>query len=161
MTTILGIDPGTLITGYAIKNQHTVLDYGVIKPNKGLILAKRYQKIYEGVTQLVKAYVPDEIAIESQFTSKNVQSAMKVAMAKAMVLLVASLHEIPVFEYAPTVIKRAVTGIGSAKKYQVQQMIKHLLKLPQIVTEDTADALAVILCHEHYKKGQKQLTRIA
>ncbi len=150
---ILGIDPGTRITGYGVIAsdgvRHEVKDFGCIRPPVKAKIHERYLALYEGIEQLLEEYPISVLAIELQFVSKNAQSAMKIGMAKAMALLAAAKRGIAIFEYAPKEAKRAVVGTGSASKEQVQRMIQRLLFLPQIPQEDAADALAIALCHAH------------
>ena len=152
MAKILGIDPGTAITGYGvletIDKEYKPLDFGCIRTPTKLTLAKRYQIIFDAIEQLINKYNPDAVAIETQFVHKNPQSTLKIGMARAMVLLAAARRDIPIYEYAPTKIKIAVTGKGNAGKHSVQKMMQHHLNLAQIPTpEDAADALAIALCH--------------
>jgi len=151
---ILGIDPGTRITGYGIihvsSNQPQPLDFGCIRPPPNLSLPERYKIIFDGVESLIEKHAPTAIAVESQFVLKNVQSAIKLGMAKGMVLLAAARRGIPVYEYAPTKAKLAIAGNGRASKSQVQRMIQSLLRLPKLPEpEDAADALALAICCSH------------
>jgi crossover junction endodeoxyribonuclease RuvC len=149
---ILGIDPGSNITGYGLiaddGHRQEAIDFGCIRPPKHLTVHEKYLFIFNGVDYLLEKYTPDAIAIETQFMSKNAQSAMKLGRAQGSALLAASRRNIPIFEYAPKKAKLAVVGNGSASKEQVQKMIQLLLKLPQLPEpEDAADALALALCH--------------
>lgn len=161
---ILGIDPGTRITGYGVietsSSVHKPLDFGCIRPPPTLPLEKRYLIIYEGLVALIEKYRPTAIAVETQFVQKNVQSAMKLGMAKGMVLLAAAKNGIPLFEYAPKKAKLAIVGHGSASKEQVQKMCQMLLRLPEVPTpEDAADALALAICHAHQVAFNERLGR--
>lgn len=148
---ILGIDPGTRITGYGLIDADShPLDFGCIRPPPALRLELRYKIIFEGVEELIARHHPTAIAIESQFVMKNAQSAIKLGMAKGMVLLAAARAGISVYEYAPKKAKMAVVGNGSASKSQVQRMIQSLLRLPKLPEpEDAADALALAICCAH------------
>ena len=150
---ILGIDPGTIITGYGLiktdGSKHEVIDYGCIRPPTKVALPQRYLALYEGIEDLLNAHNPQALSTEMQFVHKNAQSAMKLGMAKAMVLLSAARRQIPIFEYAPKQAKLAVVGNGNASKEQVQRMIQHLLHLSEPPPNDAADALALALCHAH------------
>ncbi len=151
---ILGIDPGTTITGYGIiestLNIHSPVDYGCIRPPKGMSLHKRYLVIFEAIESLIKKYTPDAVAVETQYVAKNPQSALKLGMARGVALLAATKNNVEIFEYAPTVAKRAAVGKGSASKEEVQKMIQVLLKLSHPPEpEDAADALSIALCHIH------------
>lgn len=156
---ILGVDPGTRITGYGIirlvSPRPKPLDFGCIRPPSSLPLPKRYQIIFDGIEALIARHVPTAIAIESQFVMKNAQSAIKLGMAKGMVLLCAARHDIPVYEYPPKKAKLAVVGTGQASKFQVQRMIQALLCLPHPPEpEDAADALALAICCSHHEVFQ-------
>lgn len=149
---ILGIDPGTRVSGYGVisiqKHRYIPLDYGCIRPPPRFKLSERYLVIFESVEELIEKYQPTALVVEMQFVQKNVQSALKLGMARGAVLIAAKRKGLPVFEYAPTVAKRAVVGNGRASKFQVQGMVQQILRLaspPQ--PEDAADALALAICH--------------
>lgn len=149
---ILGIDPGTVITGYGlIKFENSVfiaVDYGCIKPDPKWKLSDRYLHIYNGIEELLEKYAPDALVIETQFVGKNPQSAIKLGMARGIIMIAAKKRGIPVFEYAPTKAKLAVTGNGKSSKFEVQRMMQLLLNLKEIPTpEDAADALSIAICH--------------
>lgn len=151
---ILGIDPGTRVTGYGViqtdGRAHVALDYGTIRPSQNRSPHERYLQIFEGIELLITKYQPTAVAVELQFVHKNPQSAMKLGMARAVATLAASRQKIPVFEYAPKKAKLSIVGTGSASKEQVQKMIQLLLKLRELPKpEDAADALALALCHAH------------
>jgi crossover junction endodeoxyribonuclease RuvC len=148
---ILGIDPGTRITGYGIIDfDRAPLDFGCIRPPPELPLEQRYRIIFEAIEKLIERYQPVAIAVESQFILKNPQSAIKLGMAKGMAFLAAARHSIPIYEYAPKKAKLAVVGTGTASKFQVQKMIQTLLRLPKLPEpEDAADALALAICCAH------------
>ena len=151
---VFGVDPGTVVTGYGVvsheMSKYKALEYGCIRPPRGMKLSQRYKIIYEEIFLLIKKYSPDAVSVESQFVSKNVQSAMKLGMARGMIILAATQQGIPVYEYAPTKVKRAVVGNGRAQKHQVQSMVQVLLSLEEIPhPDDAADALALALCHLH------------
>lgn len=153
---ILGIDPGTRITGYGViiqeGNKLEVVDFGCIRP-KEKKLSTNYKHIHEAILELCEKYRPTCIAVEMQYMQKNVQSALKLGIAKGMVILAASLREIPIFEYAPSRAKKAVTGNGQATKEQIQKMLQRLLNLTSPPKpEDASDALAMALCHIYAQK---------
>ena len=162
---ILGIDPGTCITGYGViaynLDHAEAIDFGCIRPPAKEKLSQRYLIIYEGLGQLMDRYKPDAVSIETQFVSKNPQSAIKLGMARGMAVLAATQRNIPVYEYAPKKVKQAVVGHGAASKQQVQSMMQlllHLLSPPE--PEDAADALALALCHGHTLNIKKVLEGI-
>lgn len=153
---ILGIDPGTLVTGYGLIRKEGALfiaiDYGCIRPPSRYPLPERYRIIFESLEQLLDRHPPHALAIESQFVLKNAQSAIKLGMAKGMAILAAARRSIPIHEYTPSQAKLAVVGTGRASKWQVQKMIQTLLCLPKLPEpEDAADALALALCHAQHK----------
>lgn len=149
---IIGIDPGTIVTGYGIisvsGSLYKAIDYGCIKPPASMKISDRYLIIYNSIEELLEIHRPDILVVETQFMQKNVQSAIKLGMARGVVVLAAKKRGLLVYEYAPTKAKRAVVGNGRASKYQVQRMVKTLLDLPNTPEpEDAADALALALCH--------------
>lgn len=151
---ILGIDPGTRITGYGVIRtggaQIEPIDFGCIRPPVDLALPARYLALFNGVEKLLDLYHPTAVAVETQFVYKNVQSALKLGMARGAVLIAAAKREIPIFEYAPRKAKLATVGNGNASKDQVQKMVQLLLKLSAVPQpEDAADALALAICHAH------------
>lgn len=149
---IIGIDPGTKITGYGvIEVQGAVfntLDYGCVRPPPKLKLSDRYLILFNAIEELLQKYRPHALAVETQYVDKNVQSAIKLGMARGVAIVAAKRHGLPVFEYTPSKAKMAVAGTGKASKEQVQGMVKLLLQLQEIPTpEDAADALALAICH--------------
>ncbi|MBF5058752.1 crossover junction endodeoxyribonuclease RuvC [Candidatus Neptunochlamydia vexilliferae] len=149
---ILGIDPGTRITGYGVietdLRTYTPLDYGCIRPPTTLSLHERYGLIHEGIEHLLETYPIEAVSLETQFVGRNVQSALKLGMAKGVAIVAATKRKIPIFEYAPKKAKLAVTGTGTASKEQVQRMTQTLLNLAEPPKpEDAADALALAICH--------------
>lgn len=153
---VLGVDPGTLITGYGlVRNQGSRFvaeDFGCIRPPRKLPLTQRYHVIYKGVQALLKKFNPQAVSVETQYVHLNVQAAMKLGMARGVILLAATDYGIPVFEYAPTKAKLAVVGKGRASKQQVQSMVQTLLSLSSLPQpEDAADALALAICHHQAK----------
>jgi crossover junction endodeoxyribonuclease RuvC len=154
---ILGVDPGTLVTGYGVIRQTgrdwEPLDFGCICPPSKLKTHQRYLIIFEGIDHLLEKYRPHAVSVETQFVYKNVQSALKLGMARGAVIIAAARRGIEVFEYAPRKAKQAVVGNGGASKFQVQRMVQMQLKLSQLPEPaDAADALALALCHAHTRK---------
>ncbi|MCB1180909.1 MAG: crossover junction endodeoxyribonuclease RuvC [Chlamydiia bacterium] len=149
----IGVDPGTRVTGFGIiqvSDRLEVMDYGCIRPPASKRLTTRYQILFEAFCELLEKYRTDALAVEGQYVSRNVQSSLKLGMARGVITLAASLQQIPVFEYAPAKAKRAVVGNGRASKTQVQQMCAKLLRLNALPTpEDASDALALAICHAH------------
>jgi crossover junction endodeoxyribonuclease RuvC len=112
-------------------------------------LADRLKLIYDGLCQVIREYAPAAVAVEQIFLAKNALSALKLGHARGTALLAGVNHDLPVFEYSALQVKSAVVGYGKAEKIQVQQMVKTLLKLPELAQEDASDALAVAICHAH------------
>lgn len=154
---ILGVDPGTRITGFGLilveGGERRVLDYGCIRPPAKLPTEKRYLTIFNALDILIDKHKPHALSIETQYVHKNVQSAIKLGMARGVAILAATRRDIPVFEYTPSKAKKAVVGNGNASKHQIQQMTQLLLNLSEPPTpEDAADALALALCHANSLK---------
>lgn len=148
---VLGIDPGLSTTGYGLVEggyPPRAIRAGVIRTEKTRPTAERLAELHRGLREVIGDANPDAIAIEAVFTNRNLQTAISVGRASGVALLAAAQAGIPVFEYVPTAVKAAVTGDGSANKDQVQQMIARLLQLKMAPKPaDSADALAIALCH--------------
>lgn len=149
---ILGVDPGTLATGYGVIQATSrgarVLEYGVVKNRSENSMPLRLKAIYSALADVIERYHPDEFAIETAFYGKNAQSSLKLGHARGVSILAAVLREIPTSEYSPREVKKAVVGNGAASKEQVQAMVKAILRIretPKLF--DATDALAVALCH--------------
>lgn len=152
---ILGLDPGSLRTGYAVVETNAgrvaYLVSGTIR-TEGSSLAQRLQEIFQAVEQLTQDFRPDEVAIEGVFMHRNADSALKLGQARGAALSATFSARPRVFEYAPRAVKLAVVGTGSAQKEQVQLMVKKLLNISGPLGADAADALAIALCHAHSRK---------
>ena len=151
---VLGIDPGTAITGYGVvgevQGELQPLAFGVIKTPADQPLPRRLQSIYRAVSDLAKEWKPTAAAVEELFFSKNVRTAMSVGQARGVTLLALANAGLDVAEYTPLAIKQAVTGYGNADKAQMQEMVRLLLRLENVPRpDDAADALAVAICHLH------------
>lgn len=152
MTLVLGLDPGTAITGYGlvheVDGQLEAIDYGVIRTPAKTPLAERLQTIFHDLTILIEKYKPGAAAVEKIFFSANAKTAMSVGHARGVQLLALVEAGLSIAEYTPNEIKQATVGYGGADKYQVQQMVTALLNLSEIPRpDDAADALAVAICH--------------
>jgi len=160
---VLGIDPGTATTGWAVvfaedRSHSSVLSCGCVKTEPIKSLDKRLLEIYDGIQTIIKKYKPDVMVIEELFFAKNTKTAIAVGHARGVAMLAASKEKIPVYEYTPLQVKQAVVGYGRAEKGQVQEMLKCLLKTQDIPTQDdTADAIAVALTHIHTKRYRTSL----
>jgi len=154
---ILGLDPGSRFTGFAVlecngSNMRYVAS-GVIRAT-GTELPIRLRQVFTGVAELMAEHRPDEVAIESVFLNRNVDSALKLGQARGAALAATFATAPAVFEYAPRQIKQAVVGTGAAEKTQVQLMVRKLLNISGSISADAADAIAVALCHAHSRRLQ-------
>tara|TARA_B110000967_G_C18679246_1_gene457168 strand:- start:200 stop:685 length:486 start_codon:yes stop_codon:yes gene_type:complete len=160
LTIILGIDPGSRVTGYGVivadKGQPKYLASGCIRMPTGEMSA-RLLTIHQSVTELISQYAPDQAAIEQVFVGKSASSALKLGHARGAAMLAIAAADIPLGEYAPRSIKQAVAGTGAADKIQVQDMVVKLLRLSKSPPSDAADALAVALCHTYSDNPYAQI----
>lgn len=156
MSIILGIDPGSRITGYGlvrqIGRQLSWLGSGCIRTNTD-DLPGRLKLIHAGVSEIITQFQPDFFAIEQVFMAKNANSALKLGQARGAAIVAAVNFELPVFEYAARQVKQSVVGIGSADKSQVQHMVRTILKLNETPQADAADALAIAITHCHFNQN--------
>jgi len=156
---ILGIDPGSRLTGYGLVDVHgTKLTYrasGCIRTS-GDALPARLGQIYRGVSELIATYHPTEFAIENVFLARNAQSALKLGQARGVAIAAAVAVELPIYEYAARQVKLAVVGTGRANKEQVQHMVQVLLDLSGSPQADAADALAIAVCHVNTAPNPKR-----
>ncbi len=161
MTLVLGIDPGSRKTGFGIVStslgEVEYITSGVIRiPD--ISFPERLKVIFDGITELIERYNPQELAIEQVFMAKNPSSALKLGQARGAAIVAAVNLDLPVHEYEARKVKQAVVGTGAADKLQIQHMVKTLLKLPGCPQEDAADALAIALCHIN---TQRHLVKLA
>lgn len=156
MTRILGIDPGSRITGYGVIDAEPGrADYvasGCLQLS-GKTLADKLGLIFDGLGELIGQYGPEQFAIETVFMHRNADSALKLGQARGAAICAAVSSQLPVSEYAPRQIKQAVVGRGGADKSQVQHMVRVLLNLVQTPQADAADALATALCHSFHQQA--------
>lgn len=161
MSIILGIDPGSRVTGYGVIRQqgrHLIyLGSGAIR-TKVDDLPNRLKRIYAGVTEIITQFQPDMFAIEEVFLAKNANSALKLGQARGVAIVAAMNQDLPVFEYSARRVKQTVTGSGGADKLQVQEMVKRLLLLSDTPQSDAADALAIAITHAHSIQYSSQVT---
>lgn len=151
---IIGIDPGYAIVGFGVvdydKHNFRVVDYGAITTDAGTDFNKRLLEIYNDLCYVLDKYKPESLSIEKLYFQNNQKTAIDVAEARGVTLLTAIQRNIPIAEYTPLQIKQAVVGYGNAEKKQVQEMTKSILGLSEIPKpDDTADALAIAICHAH------------
>lgn len=159
---VLGIDPGTLTSGYGIvtEEDHKLFHVvsGGISPSAKHPFPKRLAKIYDELEKIIEKYKPQAVVVEDLFVSNNIKSALKLGHARGVAILAAVNAGLPVFEYAPAEVKQAVVGSGKADKKQVQIMVKTLLDLPKAPhPADAADALAAAICHIHSSRMREML----
>lgn len=158
---ILGIDPGYAIVGYGVVDfaniNFTTIAYGAITTEAGKPFSKRLLKIYNDFTDILEIYKPQAIAVEKLYFTNNKTTGIDVAQARGLILLGAEQHNIPCYEYTPLQVKQAVVGYGKAEKAQVMDMTKRILKLNKMPKyDDTADALAIAICHAHAAPSKLQ-----
>jgi crossover junction endodeoxyribonuclease RuvC len=157
---ILGIDPGTAITGYGLLeaqgNKLKAVDYACVRTPANMPLEHRLLAIHGAVEDLIKQYKPTHLAVEELFFNKNVRTALSVGHARGVIILAGVSAGLEVFEYTPLQVKQSVVGYGRADKAQVQFMVKTILNLPEIPKpDDVADALAIAICHTHFFNSKK------
>ena len=161
MPRIMGIDPGSRVTGYGVidseGSQSSYVASGCVRI-KGDNLGERLRIIFEAITDLVGTHSPDHIAVEQVFVKRNAASALKLGQARGVALVAAVRAALPIFEYTPAQVKQAITGKGNADKGQIQHMVRLLLRLSAPPPEDAADALAIALCHGHTRRTLVRLT---
>ena len=150
---VMGLDPGTQITGYGViecsGSKIVHVDNGCIVAKKTKALPERLSQIYEGLIDVLEKFKPDALAIEEVFFAKNVMSSLRLGEARGVSMLAATQKKIPIQEYATRFVKQAITGYGQATKEQVQLMVMRLLKLPEVAQVDASDALALAICHSN------------
>ena len=151
---IIGIDPGLRHTGWGIIESHgnrlAHVAHGVISPQTDEEMAERLVVIFDGLSAVMEEFTPDSAAVESTFVNKNAASTLKLGQARAIALLVPARSGIKVSEYAPNLVKKALTGSGHAGKEQIAVMVGHLLPGANPQKADAADALAIAICHAHH-----------
>lgn len=161
---ILGIDPGSRITGYGIihyeANQHRHLDSGYIKA-QGADMSERLRHIFDQISAIVQRHQPATAAVEQVFMHRNPGSALKLGQARGAAILGVAVHTIAVAEYSARQVKQAVVGYGGADKEQVQKMVQRLLKLNTKPQSDMADALAIAVCHAHTQQNAARIAQAA
>ncbi len=153
---VLGIDPGNHITGYGVVEKqrsglHHVM-HGEVKISKAASRSSCMLMMYDNILDVINRSSPDVIAVEDIFYGKNIKSLIRQGEARGVIILACSHKHIPIYEYTPLEIKKAVVGYGRAEKNQVQTMVKAILRLSESPPVDAADALAVAICHANFLK---------
>ena len=159
---IIGIDPGSTVTGYGIVEQVNlrlchVASGRVASPTR-MPFHERLKRIYVELEKVIACYEPGAMAVEDLFVSRNIKSALKLGHARGVAILAGLNADLPIAEYSPLEVKKALVGYGRAHKTQVQQMVRTLLCLGELPESNTADALAVAICHLHCCQGIGKLT---
>lgn len=159
---ILGIDPGYGITGYSIidyiGNKFKLVASGAIKTDAKMSFPLRLSEIFTNLNLIIDEYAPDAMSVEELFFNNNIKTAINVAQARGVILVVGCQRGIPTYEYTPLQVKQAVVGYGRADKIQVQKMVKTILnveKLPKL--DDITDSMAIAICHAHSAKFAEKL----
>lgn len=159
---LLGLDPGLRNTGWGVidaKGNHlTWVADGVVRTDADLSLGQRLAQLYNGVQAIIASYAPEEVAVEETFVNINPASTLKLGQARGAVIVAASSLGLGVSEYAPTRVKSALVGVGRAEKAQVEAMVRLLLPGCQAKSADAADALAIAVCHAHYRTTNEKLS---
>jgi len=158
-TRILGIDPGSRTTGFGVidveGNSMSMVAAGCVR-SVADDFPSRLKIVYDGVLEVVSEYDPDEMAIEQVFVQKNADSALKLGQARGAAICAGLCHDLPIHEYAARRVKQALVGKGGADKHQVQHMVKVLLNFRGDLPLDASDALAVAMCHAHYRQTRQR-----
>lgn len=156
---IIGIDPGYAIVGYGVldysRSQFSVVNYGAITTDAETSFDLRLMEIYSDMNKVLDMFQPDCMSIEKLYFTNNKTTGIDVAQARGVILLSAVQHDVDIYEYTPMQVKQAVVGYGKAEKHQVQEMVKNILHLNEIPKpDDTADAVALAICHGHSSGSQ-------
>ncbi|MCO5731993.1 crossover junction endodeoxyribonuclease RuvC [Rhizobium sp. SSA_523] len=156
---IIGIDPGLRRTGWGIidtlgNSLHFVAS-GTVTSDGDLDLASRLCQLHDGLAEVVHSYTPHQAAVEQTFVNKDAVATLKLGQARGVVMLVPARAGIPVAEYAPNAVKKAVIGVGHGEKQQIHMMLKILMPKVEFKGNDAADALAIAICHAHNQGGQR------
>jgi len=161
---VLGIDPGTAITGWGLVSREggelALVDYGTVRTSRDASLPQRLQVLYRELGQVISSHQPSAVAVEKLFFNKNVRTAMTVGQARGVVLLAVAEAGLPVHEYTPLEVKQSVCGYGRASKEQIQKLVQMLLGLDSIPQpDDASDAIAIAICHIHSSRLQARLAQ--
>ncbi|MCF6322503.1 MAG: crossover junction endodeoxyribonuclease RuvC [Rhizobiaceae bacterium] len=162
---IIGIDPGLRRTGWGVvESLGSSLRFvasGVVCSDAKADLASRLCQLHEGLAAIVHLHQPDEAAVEQTFVNKNAAATLKLGQARGIAMLVPARAGLPVAEYAPNAVKKAVIGVGHGDKQQIQMMVNMLLPKADFESEDAADALAIAICHVHHRGARELMRRVA
>ncbi|MFD2236128.1 crossover junction endodeoxyribonuclease RuvC [Aureimonas populi] len=154
---IVGIDPGLRRTGWGVVetlgNSLRFVASGTVTSDNKLDLASRLRQLHDGLAQVIHAHQPHEAAVEQTFVNKDATATLKLGQARGVAMLVPALAGLPVAEYAPNAVKKAVIGVGHGDKKQIHMMVKVLLPKASFDTDDAADAIAIAICHTHHRQS--------
>ncbi|KQT88137.1 crossover junction endodeoxyribonuclease RuvC [Aurantimonas sp. Leaf443] len=154
---IIGIDPGLRRTGWGVVetlgNSLRFVGSGTVTSDNKLDLASRLRQLHDGLTEVLHVHRPDEAAVEQTFVNKDAVATLKLGQARGIAMLVPALAGLPVAEYAPNAVKKAVIGVGHGEKKQIHMMVKVLLPRATFDTDDAADAIAIAICHTHHRQS--------
>ncbi|MDJ0739330.1 MAG: crossover junction endodeoxyribonuclease RuvC [Gammaproteobacteria bacterium] len=160
MTRVLGIDPGSRVTGFGliesdgVRSRH--LHSGCIRTTADAF-PRRLGEIYRGISELLADWRPQEVAVEQVFVARNAATAIKLGQARGAAISAVVIHELPVYEYTPAAVKQGLVGNGRAEKEQVQHMIRVILGMQGSLALDQSDALAIALCHAHSQATRRKI----
>lgn len=162
---ILGIDPGSVITGFGViearGDQATLVAVGCVRQAQGAAFPERLARIFREIGEVVATHQPQEMAVEDVFVSRNPASALKLGQARGAAICAGAAAGLGVWEYTPSRIKQAIAGRGGADKRQIQHMVGMLLGVREALQADAADALGVALCHLHHRQTELRRARVA
>jgi len=162
---IIGIDPGLRRTGWGVVeclgSRLSFVAAGTIKPDEKLSLAERLCAIHDALIAVLDEFVPHEAAVEATFVNRDAAATLKLGQARGVAMLVPARAGIAVAEYAPNAVKKAVVGAGHAEKRQIRMMVSILLPRAKFDTDDSADALAIAICHAHHRGAAALRTTVA
>ena len=162
---VIGLDPGLRSLGFGlvdlIGSKLCHVAHGALTTNQSFEMPARLKQLFQGLSDIIESFAPDEAAIETTFVNKDALASLKLGQARGIALLAPALRDLKVSEYAPNHIKKSVVGVGHADKAQIHHMVKMLLPGIEIATHDAADALAIAICHAHHLGSRGAQTRLA
>lgn len=161
---VMGVDPGSSKTGFGVVSLENGrlrhIDHGVVRAHSSHTLPRRLMAIFRGIKEALKIHHPEAIAVETVFHARNARSSLILGHARGVILLAAVQEGVEVFEYSPREVKQALTGYGQAHKEQLRYMVRSLLSLRESLPLDASDALAIAICHAHYRGGCNPIARM-
>jgi crossover junction endodeoxyribonuclease RuvC len=163
---LIGLDPGLQRTGWGVVDSTSggrlsYVAHGVVTSNARQALAERLRELYDALGEVLRLYEPHEAAVEETFVNKNPSSTLKLGQARAIAMLAPAMYGIAVAEYTPNLVKKSIVGTGHAQKEQVAMMVRTLLPTAGEVDGDAADALAVAICHAHFRQTDARIAAAA